>query len=179
MSQDESSAQAEIVSASKAGLVGKDELGLGANLEGFVPQPDGLAKILLGLAGFESEYKVDGSYVQVTPDDFMVVIDHRAADIVGIVWVALDEEERTFFSKSAGKEITFRPKRLVGWKPMGRGDSGVESALAEIGEIREGIAIQAMRALGGFARASADEGIEDEDLDYDEQEELRALMEEG
>ena len=158
-------------------LVGKDELGLKANLAGFVVPNSAQTKALLAQAKFGSPTQVDGSYVQIDDDMFMVVIDHRAADIVGILWVGYEGEERSFTNES-GKTITFRSKRLIGWKSMGRGESGVDDALAEIGEIRTGIELQAMRALGGFARHEHDAGEGDDGLDYeDEMDELRALME--
>ena len=167
----------EVTKYSAAALVGKDELGLKASLEGFQVAPtEALEKMLLDMSKFESPAKVEGSFVRFGPDEFMVVVHHGLSDAVFLLWIEEEQDTRTFVNEK-GQEITFRPKRLTGFRPMGAGEAAEEEAMLLIREIREGLELVAMRTLGGFARAESD-GHEDTATLEEQADEMRRLMEE-
>jgi hypothetical protein len=178
------SAKAEIVQANPAGLVGKDVLGFSALTAQFKPpRSKDTSEMLLGMTGFESAQQVEGSYVRLSSDDFVVAVHHAGADTVFVLWVAEGETKR-FFSKRAGKEIEYRVKELTGFLPAGFGQSGVDEAKAVVSEFRDAVELIVMRDLMGAARAETDAdkdaSVGDEELDvtYEEElDELRSLME--
>lgn len=185
MSKHDESAAAEVTKADPAGLVGKDELGESSLYSNFKPAPsESVEKILMGMVGYESESQVDGTWVRLSGDDFVVAVHHAPTDIVNVLWVE-EGETKSFFSKRANKEITFREKRLTGYQYAGKGEGGLAEARALVGEFREAVEIAVMRALGGVARIESDEdedaelgvvGEPDQRLE-EEMDEMRSLME--
>lgn len=140
-----------------AQLAGKDELGFGAAVDGFLPAPvDGPQQVFLkGLLRANSPYQLDRGYVRLTPEDTITAVWHDPTDTIALIWATEDHtaDEPQTFTNDEDETITFWPKVVTYYKPLGKGEAFVAEAQQQVADLRTAVDMVAARTLDGFGAA--------------------------